>query len=196
MRYLIELVYFKESNQNQRKSLFTIIPVDKYNSFRFVEFLLTNGADPICPDQSGIYPLQQAIKSQSIDFVQTFIDSGKIDFSVRLKEQKNQTYLHVAAQLNNPLILRLLLDNNIININSTDNDGNTPLMVAAAARLIENIKELFKQDDLDFLHVNNKGQNALKLIDSRFNRNHKYDISQEPETKTEYLQELISRCMK
>lgn len=64
MRYLIELVYFKESNQNQRKSLFTIIPVDKYNSFRFAEFLLTNGADPICPDQSGIYPLQQAIKSQ------------------------------------------------------------------------------------------------------------------------------------
>lgn len=193
---LNELVYFKESNKNQRKSFFTIIPVDKYNSFRFAEFLLTNGADPNCPDQSGIYPFQQAIKSQSIDFVQTLIDSGKIDFSVRLKEQKNQTYLHVAAQLNNPLILRLLLDNNIININSTDDDGNTPLMVAAAARLIENIKELFKQDNLDFLHVNNKGQNALKLIDSRFNRNHKYDISQEPGTKTEYLQELISRCMK
>lgn len=51
-------------------------------------------------------------------------------------------------------ISKYLLDFNVIDINSVDNEGKTPLFYAC-------VKLLFEYDNLD---LNNKGKDALKKL--------------------------------
>lgn len=76
----------------------------------------------------------------------------------------NKTYLHLAARLNDPTILKELLNCKFIDVNSTDECGETPLIEAFRMNLSANIKELFKMVDLNHLHCNNEGKDALQIL--------------------------------
>ncbi|KAK8872183.1 hypothetical protein M9Y10_007947 [Tritrichomonas musculus] len=127
-----------------------------------VNFLLENGADPNIPNQRGKYPLQHAIELDSIEFVNSLIKSKKIDFSKRMKN--NKTFLHLASMSSNSLILKEFLDKNLIDINVTDDFGETPLMDACRFNRVDNVSLLFKEESLDYLHRNKSGQDALEII--------------------------------
>ena len=61
-------------------------------------------------------------------------------------------------------VLKLFLDKNVIDINSTDELGETPLMTACKARNVDIVDMLFQRDDLDFLHCNKEGKDAIDII--------------------------------
>lgn len=77
---------------------------------------------------------------------------------VDLKNQflnNNKTYLHLAAH-KAPDIFIEFLNKNIIDINSMDHFGMTPLMIACKYKKRENIELLFKFSNLDYLQCNEK----------------------------------------
>ena len=144
----------------------------------YVNFLLEHGADPNVPDKNDVYPLEHAIQMESYPYVLALINSDRIDYSVKIKNKsslyrtkkafltdaKYKSYLHLAARINNIDILNVFLDRNLIDINITDDLGETPLMEATRFQKIASVQILFKRDDLDFLHCNNKGKDALNLF--------------------------------
>ena len=61
-----------------------------------INLLLKYGADPNIKDNNNIYPLQYAIKCNSIKFVLALINSNKINLSQRdFKEKKMAKYDYV-----------------------------------------------------------------------------------------------------
>ncbi|KAK8836079.1 hypothetical protein M9Y10_040035 [Tritrichomonas musculus] len=128
-----------------------------------VHFLIDKGADPNVPNKDDKYPLQHAIELKSIDFVSALIKSNKIDFSRRIKSINNSTFFHLAAISKSSSILNEFIEKDVIDINSTDDLGETPLMYASRFRRKKNVKRLFEVENLDFLHANNEGKDALQI---------------------------------
>lgn len=66
---------------------------------QYIGFLLDHGADPNKPDLFGVYPLQHAIQIESIPLVKVLLNSGKINYSVKINTDqiKNGTYFHLTA---------------------------------------------------------------------------------------------------
>ena len=172
------------------KSFFTSIASNFSNIDKVVEFLLDHGGDPNAPDIYNVYPLEKAISIHSFQFANALIKTNKIDYSVKIpkkedttrfffssvksnKKQNNTvgytTYLHLAVK--DQKILEELLKQKLIDVNMTDDIGNTALMDASVlyttfsyqrkCPAIFNI--FFERDDLDYLHKNNNDQDALDL---------------------------------
>ena len=154
---------FNELNQIDEKSFFTSIRFHYDEVGDVSDFLLEHGVDPNKPDSNGVFPLEHAISIGSSDLVISLLNSERIDFSVFFGQSK-MTYLHLAAMKGDGFILKLFLDKNVIDINSTDELGETPLMTACKARNIDIVDMLFQRDDLDFLHCNKEGKDAIDII--------------------------------
>lgn len=101
----------------------------------YVSFFIEKGVDPNVPNKYGIYPLEFAMETNSVDLFDSLIDSQRIDFSQKIRN-KMQTgskfilYLHLAAGLNNYKIFQRLINDNLIDINVEDENGETPLFEA------------------------------------------------------------------
>ena len=167
-------------------SFFTII--NHRNSFinEVVHFLLEKGVDPNLPDKFNVYPLEYAIRNNSDEFVTELLNSNEIDYSKKILFKKNEfffgspifmndpkvndvyymSYLHLAA-CSSVQILQDFLSRNAIDVNITDDMGQTPLMLACKYCRKENVRRLFQVDNLDFLHRNNEGKNALDIAKTR-----------------------------
>lgn len=186
------------------KSYFTSIDGNLKNLQELVAFFLDHNVDVNAPDTNGVYPLEYAIGINSFNFVKTLIKSRKVDFSKRLNQKSssfmggnNQTYLHLAAICKDNNILSELLKLNLIDINSIDDLGETPLMEACKYNRIGNIRELFFMDDLDYLYCNYEGEDAIKIARKCSNSFFfgKRSCNREDgqiRTKDEYLDRLIS----
>lgn len=74
------------------------------------------------------------------------------------------TYLHLAAKAEDNTILNGLLSLNVIDVNSADDHGETPLFIAIRYMNEVAIQSLFILDNLDYKHVNNNGMDTLKMI--------------------------------
>ncbi|KAK8838502.1 hypothetical protein M9Y10_033130 [Tritrichomonas musculus] len=154
------LINFNQLLENG-KSFFTVICQD-YDEIEDVsDFLLDHGADPNMRDRDGIYPLLTAIGLNSSKFVSSLINSEKIVYS---QLGNKTTYLHVAAAFAGVKILRFLLETNVFDVNATDINGETPLMLACRAKNIDKVVLLFEIDVIDYLHCNNAGIDALKIL--------------------------------
>lgn len=175
------------------KSFFTSLFSDLNNFKETVNFLLNYGADPNLPDVEQVYPLEYAIRVNSLEFVSALIDSNKIDFSQKVPSKKHydytdakyKTYLHLAAESINTRILNELLKQKVIEINVTDDIGNSPLIEACRNYQIQNIEKLFEFDNLDFLHRNKEGKDALAVMKGQ-------NAPENVEDKNEYLKLLLS----
>lgn len=179
------------------KTLLTSL-FDLTNAVEFAKFLLENGANPNIQDLGGNLPLEIAINNDNSKFVHVLIDSKKADFNKKFHIKAvfytpdfkpiggiNKTYLHLAARLNDPTILKELLNCKFIDANSTDECGETPLIEACRMNLSANITKLFKMVDLDYLHCNNEGKDALQILSNSSSPTQIKD-------KNEYLQKLLS----
>ena len=166
------------------------------NAVNAINFLCENGADPNKPNKQGKYPLEISMKS-SAELMNTvsiaLIDSNKIDLNIKLNtnndgkySNSNEYYIHIAVDLNDTSILERMLKDKSVGINIPNSDGNTPLMISCKNRNESKIKLFFTRDDLDFLHRNNEGQDALMLL--KRNDDDKIEPIQD---KNEYLNKLL-----
>lgn len=104
--------------------------------------LLEYGADPRIPDLEGRSPLFHAVKAGAVECVESLFHRG-LDFSAR--SAFGGTALHTAAAADdNPEILRLLIHDGNIDINTIDFDGDTALNAAAREDRVENAKVLLR----------------------------------------------------
>lgn len=178
------LINFKELLENGQ-SFFTVF----FHDFKFIDkvsgFLLDQGVDPNAPDKFNQYPLENAIKLNSLNFVNSLLNSNKINLQQKIKEE---TYLHIAAKLSDSNILKVLLDRNEIDINSINGKGETPLFYACKQSNIDCVKMLFEKDELDYLHKDNKGRDVLKTIAHLT----KAEYNRSIQSKEKYKQKIIS----
>lgn len=170
------------------ETFFSIILFPIHNIGQIIDFLLEEGADPNEPDSSKIYPLEKAIILNSYEFVISLINSNKIDYSIRIpiknnfnnnifsknikysNNEKYTTYFHIASQCYCKEIISIFLERELIDINTTDDFGNTPLMnlcIYGTEKTFTCFNEFFGKEHLDFLHKNNDGIDALGLLKSR-----------------------------
>ena len=144
------------------KSFFTSISKDCSEISSAVEFLIKHDAYPNVPDKDGIYPLEYAIKINSLPFIKSLIDSNIINFQQLVK---GNTYLHIAAAFtNDSKAFDFLLKTNLFDINSINDKGETPLMIACKARNLQAINLLFENNNLDYLHCDENGIDALNIL--------------------------------
>ena len=190
------------------KSFFTICKYgDSYDS-DICDFFLLNGCDPNQPDADGIFPLEFSIFN-SMGFFYSLIESNLIDYTKQIPLNNNNilnicmdeitddplvfglnytTYLHMAFASNFDNYT-VFLERIIVDINMTNDLGETPLMTACRCNKIDAVYQLFARDDLDYLHINNKGEDALRIV----NRNLSNEDLSQIKSKDEYLDMLIKQ---
>ena len=179
------------------KSFFTYKP-NLPNARNFVKYLIDHGADPNKPDKDGVYPLEYAISTGNTNFVLALIDLDKIDLNIKTimkpkkpdiqPTEKNETLLHLAAKIDNSDILKLFLNMKSFDINAIDDSGETPLIKACRYGIKENVKLLFKNNKLNYLHRNNEGKDALEILSSFYiNKKNESKI----EDKNIYMKQLL-----
>ena len=174
-----------------------------------IEFLFKHGADPNIPDKNGLYPLEIAIRNKNDNYVSLLLESGKVDLnqkipvkinsfqeyqkSTKVKADEYTSYLHLSIsrrQENENEIFKMLLDKETININIEDSKGNTPLMKACLCRNEYAINQLFIFQELDYLHCNKKGKDALAIIKSMSPE----ELNKARQNRYIYFKTLVSIC--
>lgn len=161
------------------KSFFTLMGSKSSFDYDITKFLLDIGVDPCKEDKTGISPIINAIQIGSKDCLCALLETNKIDLSEKITvsyfyshyftnnndTKKNTTYLHFAV-MHDTQVFYEILNRGVIDINATDEDGNTPLILAARYEKAEIVKILFQEVELDFLHRNNDGYDAIQAADS------------------------------
>ena len=189
---------------------------------KIFDFLLDNGADPNLSNSLGVYPLEFAIDCNLYIYAHALIETNKIDMTKRIlvKNQQNNnclpfgtsftfgpidpnsapnpnvknytTYLHLAAKKGCEQIFKEIYETKQIDINETDDLGNTPLIEACKNMSEEDIQLLFKEDDLDYKHCNNEGKDALQIVRSQSPIMFSFNKDDPTMSKDEYLAKLLS----
>ena len=92
--------------------------------------LLLSYSDPNIANNQGQTPLMLAARGGLLEVVQTLLETGgRVDAGKR--DEDGSTALHYACESGNVDIVNLLLVDNVDNINACNNQGHTPLDVAA-----------------------------------------------------------------
>lgn len=196
-------------NEDEDVDDFIVIVPDLSGVEGIVNFLLDHGVDPNEKDKDDFSPFEYAILLNSSEFVHSLIHSNKVDFSQKVLVKRNffriydnqyddllqpsdskiKTYLHLAARSKNPDILKELLEKKLIDVNSVDDLDETPLMEACRFNKIKNVEIFSQVEDIDYLHRNNDGDDALALIKPFV----EYDKAiPEIKTKSEYFKALVT----
>lgn len=143
------------------QSFFTVLFFNIDEIGDVTNYLLEHGADPNAPDKFGVYPLENMIRKNIYESFIVLLNSNKVNLNQVIR---SETYLHLAAKIDDSRFLIKLLDTNLFDINATDDKGETPLIKASKYKMIGNIAILFEKNDLDYLHCNKNGKNALTII--------------------------------
>lgn len=195
------------SQQFNDNDLISIV-INSSNAGEIASFLIDHGVDPNAPDKNGFYPLEYAILLESADFVRALLNSNQINLSqiVELKSNsiricehqlegclkassaKQKTYLHIAARSKNSEILKDLVEKNVIDVNSCDELGETPLFEACRFNQLKNIEYFATLSTVDYSHCNNDEKDALTISMELLDKNSDNEIK----TREDYFKKLIS----
>lgn len=176
------------------KSLFTTITKTNFPNIKdIVNLLVENGVDPNEPDKFNVYPLEHAIIINYFEFFIALLNLKQINCDQKFQMSENTaklcsenlnkfiykdlfaisksiTYLHLAVVSSNSNILMEFINRKLIDVNVTDDNGNTPLIYACRMQSIENIKILMNIDNIDFLHRNQYGHDAICMFHEKNKR--------------------------
>ncbi|OHS98013.1 hypothetical protein TRFO_35704 [Tritrichomonas foetus] len=163
------------------------------NAFEILSFLLENGANPNIHFTPSEFPVQFLIENKLKDLLKLFIDSGKVYMNQSLVYFQ-KTYLHLAAAEKDSSILKIFLNNEIIDVNIEDVHGETPLFDAVRVANIENIKLLFQHPKLNYKKQNHKGDTVFDIKKKISKKKNCKDSTYllESKSKEELLELLIS----
>ena len=195
------------SQQFNDNDLISIV-INSSNAGEIASFLIDHGVDPNAPDKNGFYPLEYAILLESADFVRALLNSNQINLSqiVELKSNsiricehqlegclkassaKKKTFLHIAARSNNSEILKDLVKENVIDVNSCDEYGETPLFEACRFNQLKSIEYFATLSTVDYNHCNNDEKDALTISMELLDKNSDNEIK----TREDYFKKLIS----
>ena len=79
------------------------------------------------------------------------------------------TYLHLAAKSIANRIPLIFIQRNLIDVNITNDLRNTKLKTVVINGQPQNLDCFFEKDNLDYLHTNLKGENALSILYRKYN---------------------------
>lgn len=118
----------------------------------------------MAPDSTGRIevrnPLIEAVKTGNVSALSSALASGTSATEI---DGQGRTALHYAAALGDLAVLQLLLKQNGVDINATDEDGYTPLHRAAQNDRNENIRVLISAK-ADVARENKRGETPSDLL--------------------------------
>lgn len=161
--------------------------------------MINHGYDPNKPDEYGFYPLVESIVNQISFLFGPLIKSNKIDINQKIPDQNGDseftTYLHIVARVGNEKAFKEILQKESADINATNDLGDTPLIEACRNKKIRIIDIIKNIENIDFLHKNNKGEDALQVAKNMIKKSS--DIAESAENidlddKNVYFQELLN----
>ncbi len=123
--------------------------------------LLKHGATVDARDADQKTPLHHAVEAQSISLVKFLISNGANPSAADRTE--HVTALHLAAKLDNPEIMKILLGE-CVKVNAAMTNGSTPLFVAAYYGKAENVDLLLKKKANIALAKNNPHRLSLLYV--------------------------------
>eukprot|EP00928_Gymnodinium_smaydae_P015096 TRINITY_DN15530_c0_g1_i2.p1 TRINITY_DN15530_c0_g1~~TRINITY_DN15530_c0_g1_i2.p1 ORF type:complete len:340 (-),score=39.49 TRINITY_DN15530_c0_g1_i2:63-1004(-) len=153
---------FEEPGQRRTLLCLTIDEAVQIKDASKVDLLLEARADPCRKSENGAFPLQLAVKHDSIELTRKLLQKRA---DVNQHDDKLVTPLHHAAHGNQPRLMQLLMMHKA-NVNASDRLGQSPIFFAAGREAIQSLLE----QDADLLHLNKRGQCAMHLAAHNGNR--------------------------
>jgi ankyrin repeat protein len=151
-------------NLQNNKSQTALHKASRHGHLDIVRLLLDHKADIDLQDNHGSTPLHLAIYHMSREAVQLFLDRGA---DVTLQNGKGQAALHRALQRGHPDIIQLILSGENVDADALDNDGSTPLHLAASEAEVLSGARLLLMHGANINLRNKKGQTPLHLASQR-----------------------------
>jgi len=146
---------FEDAGERRTLLCLAIEESIKVDSYSKVDLLLDHKADPNLRSETGVWPLQLAVKHSHLQLARKLLQS-KAD--VNQHDVKLVTPLHTAVHLDQARIVQLLLLHKA-NANALDKLGQPPLFFANSRAVLTTLMEA----GADSLHLNGRGQCALHL---------------------------------
>lgn len=107
-----------------------------------VEYLLSLHPDLEAKDEDGLTPLCSAMCCLDTDLVELLVMNGA-DIHAKHADNKNYSYLHIAAEIKHTAGVRILLTHGL-DVHVLDDQGGTALHVAAAVGAVEALQVLLE----------------------------------------------------
>lgn len=112
--------------------------------------------------EAGLSFRQAASEGNLPELIRLYNEYGK-EILEQFGAKSGKTALHQAAMKNKEKIVEMLIGWGA-NLNCKDALGNTPLILAYQKQSFEVANYLLEQDNVDILHKNNQGKNALMML--------------------------------
>ncbi|XP_073259852.1 protein ACCELERATED CELL DEATH 6-like [Populus alba] len=144
----------------------------------------------------GDYPIHVACKSHSVDVVKEFLDT--FPYPKEFLNEKGQNILHVAAKYgNNGSVVRYILkqDRQLVAplLNAIDEDGNTPLHLAAGYGRCMATFLLVRDNRVEHFIVNNRNWTPYEYLGEQFSKRSEEDIKTDIEMPAEERKPIDSK---
>lgn len=137
------------------------------NQEEIIKLLLSYECNLDYIDIDGKSILHYPIKYGYNNIFKIIIDNSKDIIGIQvynIKDKTNNTPLHYAVLYNNSVAIACLLDiDTNFNVNSANDEGNTPLHIAVYNNNIDNINLLLKSKDIHVNVLNNQGLSVFHI---------------------------------